>query len=182
MILPIGRWVIETACATAARWVREKEPGSAHRGERVGSAAQQRAASSVDVARALETTGLPPSALILEITETSLVREPDIAAARLRRAPRARRPPRDRRLRHRVLVAELPPAVPRRHPQDRPLLHRHDQRGRARPAPRAGPAVARAHPRRGDRGRGHRAPGPARAAPGAALRLRSGLPLRAAAR
>ena len=55
------------------------------------------------------------------------------------RDPRARRAPRHRRLRHRLLVAGLPQAVPGRHPQDRPLVRR------------------RARPRRGERG--HRARG-----------------------
>ena len=82
MILPIGRWVIETACATAARWVREKEPGL-HIAVNVSGRQLSSGQIVGDVARAIETTGLPPSALILEITETSLVREPEIAAARL---------------------------------------------------------------------------------------------------
>ena len=37
---------------------------------------------------------------------------------------RARRPPRRRRLRHRLLVAQLPPALPDRHAEDRPLVRR----------------------------------------------------------
>ena len=41
-----------------------------------------------------------------------------------RRPPRARRPHRDRRLRHRLLVARLPAPVPGRHAQDRPRVHR----------------------------------------------------------
>jgi diguanylate cyclase (GGDEF)-like protein len=82
MILPIGRWVIDTACATAARWVREKEPGL-HIAVNVSGRQLSSGQIVGDVARAIETTGLPPSALILEITETSLVREPEIAAARL---------------------------------------------------------------------------------------------------
>ena len=181
MILPIGRWVHRDGLRHRRPLGAGEGTGVAHRGERVGSAAQQRADRGRRGQGARDDRPAPVGADPRD--------HRDLARPRTRhrrgpagRAPRAGRPLGDRRLRHGVLVAELPPAVPRRHPQDRPLLHRHDQRGRAHPAPRAGPAVARAHPRRGDRGRGHRAPGPARAAPGAALRLRSGLPLRAAAR
>ena len=74
------------------------------------------------------------------------------------RAARARRETRDRRLRHRLLLAELRPPVPRGHPQDRPLVPRRPQpRGRradrrdrrssrasssSRPSPRASRTAA----------------------------------------
>ncbi len=40
----------------------------------------------------------------------------------------ARRQPRDRRLRHRLLVARVPQAAPDRHDQDRPRVHRRPRR------------------------------------------------------
>jgi EAL domain-containing protein (putative c-di-GMP-specific phosphodiesterase class I) len=82
MIVPIGKWVLETACATGARWW-VKNP-SLHMA--VNISGRQLGVKSIvdDVACALERSGLPASSLILEITETSLVQEPTLAAARLR--------------------------------------------------------------------------------------------------
>ena len=70
------------------------------------------------------------------------------------RAQSPRRPDRHRRLRHRLLVARLPPAVPRRHPQDRPVVHLgHGRLAGVRGAhPHPGPAGQDARPR--DPGRG----------------------------
>ena len=77
--------------------------------------------------------------LVLEITETVAHARP----GRRRRDPVAaegpRRADRHRRLRHRLLVAGLPAAVPDRHAQDRPGVRR-------RPRPRR--ARRRHHPRR----------------------------------
>ena len=47
------------------------------------------------------------------------------------RSARPRRPHRDRRLRHRLLVARLPAPVPGRHPQDRPRVRRSGRTPRA---------------------------------------------------
>jgi diguanylate cyclase (GGDEF)-like protein/PAS domain S-box-containing protein len=83
MILPIGSWVLDTACAAAARWTREKQ-ASLHIAVNVSGRQLGSEHLVGDVVDALERSGLPPSSLILEITETSLVREPTVAAARLR--------------------------------------------------------------------------------------------------
>ena len=71
--------------------------------------------------------------LTLEITETTLMRDSEAAARRLRRAQGARGPHRDRRLRHRLQLARLPAPVPRRRAQDRPVLHRRARRARTSP-------------------------------------------------
>ena len=73
-------------------------------------------------------------ALILEITESGLMQRTAGDDRPARRAAGARRPPRDRRLRDRLLVAELPRALPGRHPQDRPLVHRRTSASGERPA------------------------------------------------
>ena len=67
-------------------------------------------------------------------------------------AARRRRLPADRRLRHRLQLAELPAAVPRgRRAQDRPLLPRrgHPRRGRRTGGGRARPGLRAAGLRRG---------------------------------
>ena len=94
--------------------------------------------SSTRCATALRDSGIAPGSLTLELTESVMMQDLEVSLAAPERAARARRETRDRRLRHRLLLAELHPPVPDGHPQDRPLVP-------ARPQPRNG----RAH--RGDR-------------------------------
>ena len=82
MIIPIGRWVLRTACHTAARWLGD------HPGEltmAVNLSARQLASAELfhHVQDALQSAGLDSSALVLEMTETALVQDPILAAARL---------------------------------------------------------------------------------------------------
>ena len=97
-----------------------------------------------------------------------------------REAPRAQgawRPPRDRRFRHRLLVALVSASLPDRHPEDRPLVHQPaDRVGRGTEARARGRHAGRdARPRDGRRGRRDRRPGGP--APAARLRGRAGLPV-----
>ncbi|HUA12052.1 MAG TPA: EAL domain-containing protein [Solirubrobacteraceae bacterium] len=80
LIVPIGRWVLEEACRQAAAWHAD---GLAL-GISVNVSAYQlnRADFVEDVRHALARSGLEPSTLTLEITETTLVR--DVPAARER--------------------------------------------------------------------------------------------------
>ena len=75
-------------------------------------------------------TGLPPSRLELEITETVLLQNTDGDARDAASAARARRPHLDGRFRHRLFVAELPAQLPVRQDQDRPLVHARTSRDR----------------------------------------------------
>jgi diguanylate cyclase (GGDEF)-like protein len=70
LILPIGEWVLKTACGAAAAW---KYPYKIA----VNVAPQQLATGSLpaSVLAILSETGLAPSRLELEITETSIIRD-----------------------------------------------------------------------------------------------------------
>ncbi len=78
LIEPIGRWVLERACRQAAEWYRAR-PDSAPIGMSVNLSAVQVARRTLpDVVRSvLRATGLDPSCLSLEITETVMVRDAD---------------------------------------------------------------------------------------------------------
>ncbi len=82
-IVPIGRWVLGEATRTAARWQRA-HPGAPLTMAVNVSARQLVGADLVrDVAEALCVSGLAPSSLVLEVTETALVSDPDAVAERL---------------------------------------------------------------------------------------------------
>jgi diguanylate cyclase (GGDEF)-like protein/PAS domain S-box-containing protein len=74
LILPIGRWVISTACAQGAAWRRET-------GRSISVAVNLSGTQLSDpdlvahVRDALQTTGLPPELLVLELTETVLMED-----------------------------------------------------------------------------------------------------------
>lgn len=80
-IVAIGRWVLEEACRQAAEWRR----AGSDVGMAVNVSGRQLDADGFvdDVRNALAASGLDPSALTLEITETTLMREPVAAAQRL---------------------------------------------------------------------------------------------------
>jgi diguanylate cyclase (GGDEF)-like protein len=82
LIVPIGCWVLEAACRQAAKW----EADGLELGISVNVSAYQlnRAEFVDDVNRALESSGIAPSSLMLEITETALVRDVSAASERLR--------------------------------------------------------------------------------------------------
>ena len=67
----VGRWVLHEACAQMAEWIRPDRPLGLSANL---SSAQLRQASLVrEVRGALASSGLDPSALVLEITETVLM-------------------------------------------------------------------------------------------------------------
>ena len=84
MIIPIGLWVLRTACSAAARWQQER-PDQKHLTIAVNLSARQLASPSLlaDVRRALSDSCLAPASLVLEMTETALVSDPEIATRRL---------------------------------------------------------------------------------------------------
>ena len=77
LIRPLTTWVVETAVAQLRRWI--------HQGRRIGVSVNMSAYDLDEprfpetVARALETSNVPPSRLILEVTETSAMQKPEVA-------------------------------------------------------------------------------------------------------
>ena len=183
LIAPLGRWVLEHAVAEVAGWRRAlpRRP-AARRRQRLRPAAR---APGVPARGARGARGLRPAARAPRPRDHRVDPHQGVGLAALD----ARGPARDRgqgphrRLRHRLLVAGAPEALPARRHQDRPLVRRRrrrrgrghgDRRRHRRDRPLAGPAGRR----RGRRGRG-----PARAPARAGLPRGAGLPvLRPAAR
>jgi diguanylate cyclase (GGDEF)-like protein len=82
LIVPIGRWVLQEACMQAAHWY-----GDGHRiGMAVNVSGRQLDDDQLieDVRGALAASGLDPTTLTLEITETTLMRDAEATAKRLR--------------------------------------------------------------------------------------------------
>jgi len=78
LIIPIGRWVLETACAQAARW--QGQPGKPQQVAVNVSARQLRQPDFVEtVDSILAETGCPPQALELEVTESLLLEDAEAA-------------------------------------------------------------------------------------------------------
>jgi diguanylate cyclase (GGDEF)-like protein/PAS domain S-box-containing protein len=84
LIVPLGRWVLEQACVQARTWQTEwaADP-PVHTS--VNLSAEQLTAPGLigDVANALAKSGQPPQTLMLEITESVLMRDGEAAVARL---------------------------------------------------------------------------------------------------
>ena len=78
LIIPIGRWVLETACAQAARW--QGMPGKPQQVAVNVSARQLRQPDFIEtVDYILGETGCPPTALELEVTESLLLEDAEAA-------------------------------------------------------------------------------------------------------
>ncbi len=84
LIVPLGRWVLNEACAQVRRWQQEIV-GLDDLNAAVNISPRQLEDSAIvrDVQDALAASGLKPDKLVLEITESILMRDVDAAAARL---------------------------------------------------------------------------------------------------
>ncbi|MDQ1489375.1 MAG: hypothetical protein QOJ23_1889 [Actinomycetota bacterium] len=85
LIVPMGEWVLGEACRQAQAW-RQEHPALAELTVSVNLSGRQIAQSDLVpvVANVLADTGLPPSALVLEITESVLMRDAEYAINVLR--------------------------------------------------------------------------------------------------
>jgi len=74
---PMGRWILETACREGAR-LQESFPRTAPLTMSVNLSVRQLQSETLvaDVRQALEVTGLPAAALVLEITESLMLTTP----------------------------------------------------------------------------------------------------------
>ena len=81
LIVPIGRWVLDEACRQAAVWASE----GVGIGVSVNVSAHQLARKRFadDVRQSLQESGIEPSSLTLEITETTLMRNVSAASEQL---------------------------------------------------------------------------------------------------
>jgi EAL domain-containing protein (putative c-di-GMP-specific phosphodiesterase class I) len=81
LIVPIGEWVIREVCTQAARW-KASSPELAPLVVSVNLSARQLAHPDLvaTVTHALESTGIDPATLALEVTETMLMDDPELCA------------------------------------------------------------------------------------------------------
>jgi diguanylate cyclase (GGDEF)-like protein len=86
LIVPIGAWVLQEACAQTARWNADR-PSDDPLTISVNLSARQLAHSDLprQVASALNRSGLDPACVTLEITESMLVQGSDASIRRLQR-------------------------------------------------------------------------------------------------
>ena len=82
-IVAIGRWALDEACRTAVQWQRAHPTAALTIA--VNLSGRQIATPDIveDVATVLRQTGFDPASLILELTESVLVQDPETAATRL---------------------------------------------------------------------------------------------------
>jgi EAL domain-containing protein (putative c-di-GMP-specific phosphodiesterase class I) len=85
LIIPIGRWVLQEACRQGVI-LQERFPRTPPLTTSVNLSVKQLQSETIvaDVREALETSGLPPSTLVLEITETVMMVDTALAVERLR--------------------------------------------------------------------------------------------------
>jgi diguanylate cyclase (GGDEF)-like protein/PAS domain S-box-containing protein len=84
LIIPIGRWALEEACRQAVV-MHERMRRAVPLSMSVNLSVKQLQSETIvdDVRGALEKSGLPPSTLVLEITETVMMADPDLVVRQL---------------------------------------------------------------------------------------------------
>lgn len=85
IIVPLGRWVLRDACMQGQRW-RDAYADGSPLGVTVNLSGQQLRSPDIydDVRAALDVSGLDPARLVLEITESVLMRHTEVTLAKLR--------------------------------------------------------------------------------------------------
>ena len=85
LIVPIGRWVLYESCRQVGEW-RRRHPSAKYLRLSVNVSARQLQQTSLveDVRGAISSSGLDPRQLILEVTESTIVKDVKHASAQLR--------------------------------------------------------------------------------------------------
>jgi diguanylate cyclase (GGDEF)-like protein/PAS domain S-box-containing protein len=83
LIIPLGKWILNAACAQAAAWERDFADRHLYMNVNVSTRQLHDASFPDTVARALVDTGLAPGLLVLEITESLLPEDGEEIIARL---------------------------------------------------------------------------------------------------
>jgi diguanylate cyclase (GGDEF)-like protein len=81
LIVPIGRWLLEEACTRAAAWHTGGHPVAIT--VRVSDSQLNRSGFPTDVLRAIQQSGIDPSLLTIEISESRILRDVTALAERL---------------------------------------------------------------------------------------------------
>jgi EAL domain-containing protein (putative c-di-GMP-specific phosphodiesterase class I) len=86
LIVPIGQFVLREACRQMSEW-RRKLDGGDKLSVSINLSGRQLSSPTLldDIERILDDTGLTPSALKLELTESTLIDDPETASAMLQR-------------------------------------------------------------------------------------------------
>ena len=85
LIIPIGRWVLETACRQIAHWQHLGPPFSDfYLAVNINAKQFQRADFGAEVERILQETGAAPGHLKLELTESAILGDIDETVSRMR--------------------------------------------------------------------------------------------------
>ncbi|MEU7907773.1 EAL domain-containing protein [Actinoplanes sp. NPDC049118] len=85
LILPLGRLVLTQACAQAARWIADRSVADFVISVNLSVHQLHHRAIVEEVRSAIEAAGLPPSALMLEITESAIMHDGELVATQVER-------------------------------------------------------------------------------------------------
>jgi diguanylate cyclase (GGDEF)-like protein len=85
LIVPLGRWILREACHQGAAWQRERGDGAEPLTVTVNVSGRQLEDASFpgDVAAAIAESGIPASSLVLELTESTIAKQPGAMRERL---------------------------------------------------------------------------------------------------
>jgi diguanylate cyclase (GGDEF)-like protein/PAS domain S-box-containing protein len=84
LIVPIGRWVLREACRQAVAWESSGSHAQVVVNVNVSGRQLHEPCFVTDVRDALSASGLAPARLVLEVTESVMMRDRDVVLARLR--------------------------------------------------------------------------------------------------